>query len=89
MKNPKKVTWCENWLKASFAKLPIGITGIECNHLFELAAKAGLYTPDTYGSELSDALLNLNVKVRTVKNDSDEFMYHAFHFNERDRVNLQ
>ena len=79
MKNNKKVTWCENWLKATFAKLPEGITGIERNHLFEMAIKAGLYTKGTYGSELSAALENIGIKVRVVNNASGNFMYHAFY----------
>ena len=79
MLNEKKITWCENWLKVTFAELPEGITGIERNVLFELASKAGLYEKDTYGSELSVALSNVGVKARTVNSDNGEFLYHAFH----------
>ena len=79
MLNEKKITWCENWLKAAFASLPEGITGIERNYLFNLAEKSGLYTKGTYGSELSAALSNIGVKVRFVSNDNGEFVYHAFY----------
>jgi hypothetical protein len=79
MLNEKKITWCENWLKATFAKLPEGITGIERNLLFELAEKAGLYTKNTFGSELTVALSNVGIKVKTVNDDNGEFSYHAFY----------
>jgi len=79
MLNEKKVTWCENWLKATFAKLPKGITGIERNHLFDLAAKAGLYIKGTYGSELSAALTNIGIRVEDVSDSNGEFAYYAFY----------
>ena len=81
MLNEKKITWCENWLKARFSKLPEGITGIERNLLFELAAQANLYTEGTYGSEFSMALSNIGVEIRTVCNGNGEFLYHAFYLN--------
>lgn len=79
MLSEKKITWCENWLKATFSKLPEGITGIERNLLFKLAAKAHLYTEGTYNSEFSAALSNINAKTRTVHNDDGEFLYHVFY----------
>jgi len=79
MRNEKKITWCENWLKATFAKLPKEITGIERNHLFDLAAKAGLYTKGSFGSELSEALSNIGIKVRDVRGSNGEFAYYAFY----------
>ena len=79
MLNEKKITWCENWLKATFAKLPAGITGIERNHLFDLAEKAGLYTKGTYGSEFSAALTNIGVKVRDETSRNGAFKYHALY----------
>jgi hypothetical protein len=76
MLNEKKITWCENWLKKTFSKYK----GIERNLLFEMAAKAKLYTPGTYGSELSKALQNLNVQCDAVKHaETGEFLYYAFH----------
>ena len=75
MKIEKKVKWCENWLKETFKKYP----SIERNHLFEMASKAKLYKQGTYDSGLSDALINLNVKVKTVSNDKGEFLYHALY----------
>ncbi|MFV0412917.1 MAG: hypothetical protein ACK5L3_06540 [Oscillospiraceae bacterium] len=78
MENPKKVTWCENWIKAIFAKLPEDKTGIERNLLFEMATKAGLYTPNTYGTALSKALTNLGIKCDSVCNENGEFVYNAF-----------
>jgi len=75
MRNIIKVTRCENWLRKTFNKYP----SIERNHLFEMASTAGLYRQSTYGSELSEALKNMNVKVKTVSNDNGEFLYHAFY----------
>ncbi len=78
MENPKKVTWCENWIKATFAKLPAWATGIERNLLFNKAAKAGLYTPNTYGTAISQALENLGIQCESVCNADGEFLYHIF-----------
>ena len=75
MLNEKKITWCENWLMKTFEKYQ----SIERNYLFEMASKAGLYTQGSYGSELSQALENINVKVKCVNGDNGEFLYHAFH----------
>jgi len=85
MKNPKKVTWCENWVKATFAKLKAnGANGIERNHFFRLAEKSGLYKPDTYDSEMSQALSNLfeaGIIELGINNDADgNFAYHSFNF---------
>ena len=75
MLSDKKITWCENWLKKTLAKYP----SIERNYLFEMASKAGLYTQGSYGSELSEALTNINVKVKCVNGDNGEFLYYAFY----------
>jgi len=75
MINEKKVIWCENWLKKTFEKYP----SIERNYLFELASKAGLYTQDTYGSELSAALENVGAKIKSISNSDGEFLYHALY----------
>lgn len=44
-----KVEWCENFIKATFAKLPSGITGIYSGCFWKMAEKAGLYEPGTFG----------------------------------------
>jgi len=89
MLNAKKITWCENWIKATFKKenekykqaTGKNIGGIERNFFFELAAKSGLYEPDTYGSEMSQALSRLHdtgfIKFGT-RNDIDgNFAYYT------------
>ena len=75
MTNTKKISWCENWLKNLFFKYP----SVERNHLFEMASKAGLYEQGTYGSELSLAMRNLEVKSKCVSNSDDEFLYHMLY----------
>ena len=78
MLNEKKITWCENWLKKTYEKHPFPGGGIERNLLFEMAAKAGLYTPNTYGSEFSTAIGNVGLKVETICDENGDFLYHSF-----------
>lgn len=77
MKNIK-VEWCENFIKATFKKLPEWATGIEVNCFFEAAEKSGLYIKGTYGSPMSCALENLT-GVRTITGVDGNFAYNAFY----------
>lgn len=76
-----KVGWCENFIKSQFEKLPGFVKGIERNCFFTMAAEAGLYTPGTYGSPMSEALGNL-VEVKTIQDDNGNYLYSAFHMKE-------
>lgn len=76
-----KVEWCENFIKSQFKKLPGFAKGIERNCFFKMAAEAGLYTPGTYGSPMSEALGNL-VEVKTIQDDNGNYLYSAFHMKE-------
>lgn len=85
MKKSRKVTWCENWIRATVAKLQAqGAKGIARNYFFELAAESGLYEPETCGSEMSQALSNLfeaGFIELGINNDIDgNFAYHSFNF---------
>ena len=73
MLNERKITWCENWLKATFKKY----ASIELNHLFERANKAGLYDLGTYGSEFSEALNNVGAKFTARCDEDGNFKYHT------------
>lgn len=73
-----KVEWCENFIESKFKKLPEFVKGFETNCFFKMAAEAELYIPGTYGSPMSEALENLT-EIKTVYNDNNEFLYHAFH----------
>ena len=57
-----KVEWCENWIKAKFAKHPFPGGGFERNHFFDMAEKA---------------LANL-CEAETVKDGNGNFCYFAF-----------
>ena len=72
-----KVEWCENWIKAKFAKHPFPGGGFERNHFFDMAEKAGLWVRGTYGSSFSEALANL-CEAETVKDGNGNFCYFAF-----------
>ena len=55
-----KVEWCENWIKALFARLArSNANGIYTEHFWDLAVKAGLYERNTYNTPMSQALTNL------------------------------
>lgn len=55
-----KIEWCENWIKALFARLArYDANGIYTEHFWDLAVKAGLYERDTYGTPMTQALSNL------------------------------
>ena len=72
-----KIQWCENFIKATFAKLPKGITGIETGCFWKMAEASGLWVPGTYGTPMSQALSNLT-KVETIQDDNGKFLYHVF-----------
>jgi len=73
-----KVEWCENFIKAQFKKLPGFAKGIERNCFFKMATEAGLYTPGTYGSPMSQALGNLT-EVKMIQDDKGNYLYSAFY----------
>lgn len=54
-----KTEWCENWIKARFAKLPSFADGIYSGLFWKEAEKSGLYVKGTYGTPMSEALSNL------------------------------
>lgn len=63
MKNIK-VEWCKNYIRSQFSAKHHPFwdkpdAGIEIGCFFGMAAKAGLYTPNTYGTPMSDALEEL------------------------------
>lgn len=73
-----KVEWCENFIKSRFKKI-IGFgKGIETNCFFKMATEAGLYTPGTYGSPMSQALENLT-EVKLIQDDKGNYLYYAFY----------
>ena len=76
-----KIEWCENFIKAQFKKLPGFAKGIERNCFFKMATEAGLYTPGTYGSPMSQALENLT-EAKTVQDDNGNFLYYVFYMKE-------
>ena len=71
-----KVEWCENWIKARFARLPVKNGGIEAGYFWELAEESGLWVRGTYGSPMSEALAKLT-KIETVTRDG-AFCYNVF-----------
>ncbi len=72
-----KVEWCENWIKATFAKLPFENAGIEVGLFWEMAEKSGLWVRGTYGSPMSEALTKLT-KFETVNDGEGNFAYNVF-----------
>ena len=62
MEKEIKVEWCENWIKALFAKHSIGgkpINGIRVECFWDLAEQSGLWIRGTYGSAMSEAVEKL------------------------------
>jgi hypothetical protein len=68
-----KVEWCENWIRAQFAKMPEGIdrdyAGIYTDLFWKLAERSGLWVRGTYGSPMSQALKNLCMVVDVVDDE--------------------
>jgi len=77
MKREIKVEWCENFIKAQFAKIPFENPGIYTELFWNLAEAAGLWERGTYGSPMSTALENLT-EVEAVHDSDGEFIYHVF-----------
>lgn len=72
-----ELEWCKNFIKKTFAKLPKGITGIEVNLFWNLAEKSKLWTRETYGTPMSDALSELT-EVETILSEDGNFLYNVF-----------
>ncbi len=72
-----KIEWCENFIRSKFKKLPFPNGGIEINCFFKMAAAAGLYEPETYGSPMSKALVNL-ATIEAIRDSAGNFLYHVF-----------
>lgn len=71
-----ELEWCKNWVRKTFEKLPIGVTGIEVNLFWKLAEESKLWEKETYGTPMSDALSEL-AEVETITKDGN-FLYNVF-----------
>ena len=75
-----KVEWCENFIRAQFTKhhaFPGPNAGIEVNCFWKMAEKSGLWERGTYGSPMTEALVNLTV-VDSVHDDEGNFLFNVF-----------
>lgn len=74
-----KVEWCENFIRAWFAKLAFlgPNAGIEVNCFWKLAEASGLWERGTYGSPMSKALENL-CKAEIVSDENGNYCYTVF-----------
>jgi len=74
--------WCEDWIRAAFAKIPdFADPGIETNLFWRFAVKSGLYVSGTYDTPMSHALEKL-CRVVTVQDANGNCAYVAFHLKE-------
>lgn len=68
-----KVEWCENWIRAQFAKMPECINrdyaGIYTGLFWKKAEQSGLWVRGTYGSPMTQALENLCMVVDVVDDE--------------------
>lgn len=78
-----KVEWCERFIQSAFKKHPETMTGIETNCFFKMAEKAGLYTPGTYGTPISEALGKLTT-VETIQDPDGNYLFSAFRLLNQD-----
>lgn len=84
MKNIK-IEWCENWIRAKFAKVhavagPAG--GIETSLFWRMAEAAGLYEHGTYNTPMTRALEKL-CRIEDVYNaEGNQVLYSAFKLKE-------
>lgn len=76
MKN-YKLELCKEFIKMVFSEYK----GVERNLFFRMAEDVGLYTPNTYGTEMSEAL-NEMITIETVTDKDGNFIYNAFRLNE-------
>lgn len=72
-----KVEWCENWIRARFAKLPSFANGIYTGLFWKDAEKSGLYEHGTYNTPMSKAIENL-CSVVDVVDDKGYTKYSVF-----------
>ncbi len=75
-----KVEWCENFIKAAFAKhhgRPGPNAGIEVNCFWKKAETSGLWERGTYGTPMSEALMKLTT-IETILDDDGSFCYSVF-----------
>ena len=75
-----KVEWCENFIRAQFTKhhaFPGPNAGIEVNCFWKMAEKSGLWERGTYGSPMTEALVNLTV-VDSVHDDEGNVLFNVF-----------
>ena len=72
-----KIEWCENWIKAQFAKLPPFANGIYSGLFWDKAEKSGLWERNTYNTPMSKALTNLCIVVDVV-DDNGYTKYSVF-----------
>ena len=80
-----KVEWCENFIRARFAKhhaFPGPNAGIEVGYFWEVAEASGLWERGTYGSPMSEALAKLT-RIETIYDDQGNFLYHVFRLKVR------
>lgn len=74
--------WCEDWIRAAFAKIPdFADPGIEVNCFWRSAVRSGLYVSHTYDTPMSRALEKL-CRVETVQDADGSYAYSAFHLRE-------
>lgn len=70
-----KLEWCENFVKATFAKNQCRRINTEL--FWKLAEDAGLWERDTYGTPMSEALAKLTT-VEAVSHDDGNYLYLVF-----------
>ena len=79
-----KTEWCENWIKARFAKhhgRPGPDAGFELNLFWDMAKASGLWTRGTYGGPMSDAMEKL-CRFETVSDANGNSCYHVVKLRE-------
>lgn len=76
MKNIK-IEWCRNFIESIFTKIPFQNGGIEVNLFWDKAEKSGLWVRGTYGSSMSEALIEIT-KVESVSDEGGNYLYSVF-----------
>lgn len=72
-----KVEWCENFIRAVFAKIPFENGGISVNLFWDKAEKSGLWVRGTCGTPMSTAVERLTT-VETIRGEDGSFLYDVF-----------